>query len=52
MYVLRFFQVTFNPNVQILKMCDWKYVYMNARKDKWMEIGRDRERFRRMQKIE
>lgn len=45
--------VTFNPSVEVLKMCVWNYAYWNARKGNWTQFGRDRDRFqRRIQQIE
>lgn len=38
-------QVTFNPNVEVVKMCTWNYAYWAARKADWTQIVVDRERF-------
>lgn len=46
------FQVTFNPNVEVLTMYTWSYAYWAARKGKWDQIARDHARFeRRIQEI-
>lgn len=45
--------VTFNPNVQVLKMCVWNYAFWAARNGNWIQIALDRYRFqRRIQEFE
>lgn len=38
-------QVRFNLRPQIREIRAWKFAYREARKGKWEQIGRDRERF-------
>lgn len=38
-------QVTFNLCPQVHEIRAWKFAYREARKGKWEQVGRDRERF-------
>lgn len=40
-------QVTFNMCPTVHEIRAWKFAYAEARKGKWMEMGRDRVRFER-----
>lgn len=40
-----YFQVTFNLCPIVHHMRAWRYAYSEARKGKWEQLGRDRERF-------
>lgn len=45
--------MTFNSNVQVVKMCTWNYAYWDARKGNWFQLACDRDRFeKRIKKIE
>lgn len=39
--------VTFNLQPKIQNLCVWNYAYREARRGKWEQTGRDRDRFHR-----
>lgn len=40
-------KVTFDPEVKVLNMWVWSFAYSEARKNDWMQIAADQDRFKR-----